>query len=325
MTVTFDDRSGQDQALDGQYPSGVIDWGANQWWHSGPFGQFTTKSVSFNVAGITSRSFTVVMARRLVSIQAYNGGSASTTITLSCPGQPPKQATLAAGQAATIETGWIGTCTSVTVSSSNGWDTNFDNLVLDGTAPALTATPVLTFTPSATTIPLKTSTPTATATATRTSTPTVTRTPTPISTATPTATPVAPQTVTFDDRPGQDQPLNGQYPTGVIDWGTNGWWHAGPWGLFTTKSVSFNGDGITSRTFTFVTPRRLVSIKVYNGGVGSTTISLGCSGQPTKTQSVPAGQETVIATNWIGTCATVTVGSSNGWNSNFDDIAHVAN
>jgi hypothetical protein len=33
-------------------------------------------------------------------------------------------------QVTTIQTGWTGTCTSVTISSSNGWYTNFDDLVL---------------------------------------------------------------------------------------------------------------------------------------------------------------------------------------------------
>jgi hypothetical protein len=31
-----------------------------------------------------------------------------------------------------------------------------------------------------------------------------------------------------------------------------------------------------------------------------------------------------IATNWTGPCTTVTVTSSNGWNTNFDDIVHDA-
>jgi hypothetical protein len=35
---------------------------------------------------------------------------------------------VAAGQVATVTTGWTGTCTTVTVGSSNGWDTNFDDL-----------------------------------------------------------------------------------------------------------------------------------------------------------------------------------------------------
>ncbi|MGH2367618.1 MAG: DUF4082 domain-containing protein, partial [Chloroflexota bacterium] len=108
-----------------------IDWGTNTWWHAKPWGKLTTKSVSHNgKAGVKSGSFTLVKPRRLISLQAYNGGGSASTITLSCAGQPTKQATVAAGQLATISTGWTGTCSTVTISSSNGWDTNFDNLVL---------------------------------------------------------------------------------------------------------------------------------------------------------------------------------------------------
>jgi hypothetical protein len=30
----------------------------------------------------------------------------------------------------TITTGWTGACTTVTVATTNGWDTNFDNFVI---------------------------------------------------------------------------------------------------------------------------------------------------------------------------------------------------
>jgi hypothetical protein len=32
----------------------------------------------------------------------------------------------------TIQTNWTAPCATVTVSSTNGWDTNFDNLVVSG-------------------------------------------------------------------------------------------------------------------------------------------------------------------------------------------------
>jgi hypothetical protein len=129
--------------------------------------------------------------------------------------------------------------------------------------------------------------------------------------------------VTFDDKGGQDQALNGQYPTGVIDWGTGSWYHSGPWGAFTTKSTSFNGAGMTSQTFTFVTPRRLVSLRAYNGAGAATTVTLSCNGQ-TKSQSVPAGQAVTITTGFAATCTTVTLSSTNGWDTNFDDLMHDA-
>jgi len=39
------------------------------------------------------------------------------------------------------------------------------------------------------------------------------------------------QTVTFDDIQNRDlnAPLEGQYPTGVIDWGDGAWFLSGPW------------------------------------------------------------------------------------------------
>ncbi|MGH2353761.1 MAG: PQQ-dependent sugar dehydrogenase, partial [Chloroflexota bacterium] len=36
VTVTFDDRAGENQLLEGEYPSGIIDWGTGEWYHSGP-------------------------------------------------------------------------------------------------------------------------------------------------------------------------------------------------------------------------------------------------------------------------------------------------
>jgi hypothetical protein len=126
--------------------------------------------------------------------------------------------------------------------------------------------------------------------------------------------------VTFDDRAGQNQPLNGQYPTGMIDWGSNRWFHSAPWSGFTTKSASFV-SGINSATFTFMTPRRLVSIEAMNGGGGAATVTLACSGQVTRSVALAAGQRTTISTGWTGACTTVTVTSSNGWDTNFDNLA----
>jgi hypothetical protein len=131
------------------------------------------------------------------------------------------------------------------------------------------------------------------------------------------------QTATFDDKAGQDQPLNGQYPSGVIDWGSGKWYHAGPYGAFASKSISFEGGGVTSRTFAFVTARRLESLRAYNGGGAATTVTVACNGQ-TKTQAVPAGQAATLSTGFAAACTTVTLTSSNGWDTNFDDLVHDA-
>jgi hypothetical protein len=131
LTITFDDISGQNQLLPTNYPSGVITWASGQWYHSGPWQQFSTKSISFNGSTQTNGSFSFTAPKRLVSLQAFNGGS-STTITVACAGNPNKVVVIPAGSAiTTITTGWSVSCSSVTITSSNGWNTNFDNVVIE--------------------------------------------------------------------------------------------------------------------------------------------------------------------------------------------------
>ena len=104
---------------------------------------------------------------------------------------------------------------------------------------------------------------------------------------------------------------------------SNAWWRSGPWGQFTTNSISFTSS-LVSASFRFITPRRLVRVNAFNGGTTTSTVTLSCAGNPSKTTSVAPNQLMTIATAWSATCSVVTVGSSNGWDTNFDDIAHDA-
>lgn len=173
-----------------------------------------------------------------------------------------------------------------------------------------------------------------TPTPTKTPVPAVTSTPVPAVTstpaATPTSTPIPPTpasavstTITFDDLTNVNSGLNGQYPSGVIDWGSNQWWLSGPWGSFTTNSISF-ASNVSSSSFTFLTPYVLVNLEAYNGGSSASTVTVACAGNPTISQSVAAGQEMTISTNWTASCTTVTLSSSNGWYTNFDNLTYAA-
>jgi hypothetical protein len=93
-----------------------------------PAGYVPTNSVSFPSATNLTESFTFVTPRRLISLDAFNGGVTPTSITISCAGQAPKVVSLGAGQVTTIATGWSGNCSSVTITSTNGWNTNLDNI-----------------------------------------------------------------------------------------------------------------------------------------------------------------------------------------------------
>ena len=139
-TMVFDDLPNPNRVLNGQYPAGVVDWGTNAWYLSGRYGLLTTNSVSFNGATPMSGSLIFVNPQRLVQLDAFNGGSGTSTITLDCPGQTPIVQAVSANQLVTINPGWLTTCTPVTIGSSNGWWTNFDNLVIDtGVGPVLSA------------------------------------------------------------------------------------------------------------------------------------------------------------------------------------------
>jgi hypothetical protein len=90
-----------------------------------------TNGVRFNGPGSTSDSITFVTPTRLVRLTAFNGGSVSSTVSAACDAGSKVQMTVAPHQQAMLITNWSGTCTTVSVGSSNGWDTTFDNLVLD--------------------------------------------------------------------------------------------------------------------------------------------------------------------------------------------------
>ncbi len=187
--------------------------------------------------------------------------------------------------------------------------------------PTPTPTPTPTTTPTPVPTPTPTPIPSPTPTPTPTPVPTPTPTPVPTPTPTPTPTPIPGTTITFNDMTNPNRNFSGQYPTGVINWGTNQWYLSDPWGLFTTNSVSFSTN-VTSKTFSFVTAKKLLSVQAYNGGTGSTTVSFACTGNTTKTQVVAANTMATITTGFTTACTTVTVGSTNGWWTNFDNFIY---
>ncbi|MEX0616987.1 MAG: PQQ-dependent sugar dehydrogenase [Candidatus Woykebacteria bacterium] len=122
--------------------------------------------------------------------------------------------------------------------------------------------------------------------------------------------------ISFNDRPTGI--LNGQYPTGIADWGSNKWLVGAAFASFPDNSIAFNGAGPTSATFTFVSPKRLLSVDI--SGVSNSTITISCAGNTTITRNVSANLLTTIQTGWNNNCTTVTIGSSNGWDTNFDNF-----
>ena len=128
------------------------------------------------------------------------------------------------------------------------------------------------------------------------------------------------QTVTFNDllAPSCCPPLPTSYAG--ITW-SGGWLLSGPFGAFNTVSVSGPASvGQTYSSFALPLGRIFQSVRAYNGGGGSATISFACSGMPTVVRIIPAQTLATITTGWTVPCPLVTFGSSIGWNVNLDDI-----
>ncbi|WP_244227390.1 DUF4082 domain-containing protein [Corallococcus aberystwythensis] len=131
--------------------------------------------------------------------------------------------------------------------------------------------------------------------------------------------PVGPSTnlVTFDTFPGQDETFNG--PHGPIHFGSNRWYIASPWGGFDTKSVSFNGGGLTQANLSFFGQRRVLGLDAFTWDTGA-TLTLKCLDQPALTFPLTAGEITHVVPTWQTPCSILTVTTSNGWDTNFDNL-----
>lgn len=128
--------------------------------------------------------------------------------------------------------------------------------------------------------------------------------------------------ITFDNFNGQDTPLNGQFPNGVVDWGAGNWMVSAPRGAFTSKSLTFNGDGVNTASFRFVNNATLTNLDLYNGGTNVATVTLSCTGQDDKQVLVQPDQSVNFDTGWTQPCSQVTFNSSNGWNVNFNNLSY---
>ena len=256
--------------------------------------------------------------------------TATTTLTPPAPSLPAGTATAAASATSTSVATTTDTpiATTPTVAIPSATTAPIATPTAPTTTPTGTAT--LTLTPTATNTATSTATSTATATtptaATMTSTPVASKTATAIATRTPTRTatptPAATRVVTFDDiAPANvNAALNGQYPSGLIDWGTNHWYTSGPYAQFATNSVSFNGPGLTSAPFGILNASSLSQFDIDNGGTATTTVTASCAGQPSRTTTVAPGQVATLRTGWTAPCSPVTIVSTNGWDTNLDNL-----
>lgn len=114
--------------LAGEYPSGVIDWGADQWKINIPSGGFGTFNLVLADHGASTAQFRFDWPRIFDGMDVYNGGSAEATVSFHSPELREQTYTLRPGEVRRIRTGWNDRSSRIIFNFKNGEGLQFDNL-----------------------------------------------------------------------------------------------------------------------------------------------------------------------------------------------------
>ena len=127
--ITFDDpHLPAGTLLKAQYPSGVIDWGSDQWRINAPDGKFGTFNLAPTGAQARTAEFRFYSPRIFVGVDVFNSGTFDATITIHSPGIPQIWFVLKPGELRRFRTGWRDTSSNVMFEWKNGEGLRFDNL-----------------------------------------------------------------------------------------------------------------------------------------------------------------------------------------------------
>lgn len=130
--------------------------------------------------------------------------------------------------------------------------------------------------------------------------------------------------VTFDDpHLPAGTPLNGQYPSGVIDWGEEAWRINVPEGGFGTFNVALADPRADDAEFRFNVPRIFVGVDVYNGGTAEASITIHSPEIRETTFTIKPGELRRLRTGWRDASSSVVFGLKNGENLRFDNFAYL--
>jgi hypothetical protein len=127
--VTFDDpHLPAGTVLTGQYPSGVIDWSADQWRVGVPQGKLGTFNAALADPKAGSAGFRFYSPHVFVGVDVYNGGPSEAVLTIHAPNIREVSFSLKPGQIRRLRTGWRDPSSSVVFDLKNGEGLRFDNL-----------------------------------------------------------------------------------------------------------------------------------------------------------------------------------------------------
>jgi hypothetical protein len=127
--ITFDDpHLPAGTPLLGQYPSGVVNWGAGGWQIGTPFGKFSTFTLRLTDAKAQRAEFGFFVPAIFVGMDVYNDGESDATLTFRSPEIREVTYTLKPKELRRLRTGWRDPSSGVFITVTNGEGLRFDNL-----------------------------------------------------------------------------------------------------------------------------------------------------------------------------------------------------
>jgi hypothetical protein len=127
--ITFDDpHLPAGTLLSGQYPSGVIDWGEDQWQIGTPYGKFGTFTLALADPEAQHAHFHFCTAHIFDGLDVYNGGDADATILIRSPEAREISFIIKPKELRRLRTEWRDTSSQVFFDITDGQALRFDNL-----------------------------------------------------------------------------------------------------------------------------------------------------------------------------------------------------
>jgi hypothetical protein len=130
------------------------------------------------------------------------------------------------------------------------------------------------------------------------------------------------QYITFDDpHLAAGTILNGQYPSGTIDWGTGDWKIGVPVGGFGTFNLVAADPKASSTEFRFYWPRVFAGIDVFNTGTSDAILTIRSPEIREVSYTIKPGQLQRLRTEWRDATTIVTFQFQEGRGLRFDNVA----
>jgi hypothetical protein len=130
--------------------------------------------------------------------------------------------------------------------------------------------------------------------------------------------------VTFDDpHLAAGTPLDGPYPSGIIDWIPGQWRIHVPDGAFGTFNLALADPKSDAAQFRFYSPRIFVGIDAYNGGASDATVTIHSPEIREQSFTIKPGEVRRIRTGWRDASTAVIFDLKNGEGLRFDNLAYL--